>query len=608
MYLTQRAGQPHDDLLQVEDLNVWFRDGEKLISAVKHVSFSVGAGEIVGMIGRSGSGKSTVMRAVMGLLPEQAEVSFARCGMKGGGQEMSMVFQDPFSFLNPTVRVGRQLTETIQVHHRKRRRLTKAELTDLALEYLELAGIRQGKQILHQYPFELSGGQRQRIVLAIALACDPRLLIADELTTALDVTVQRQILDRLKRIAEETRTAILIVSHDFGVIAAMAERVLIMKDGQITGSGNPEDIFYHPQDPYTAGLIQSATASHVFMTGEKREDELLRAENLTCRFHMPHTAARSLPDTREAVRQLSFQIQRGETYGLAGESGCGKTTLARMLTGIITPTEGQLYFQGTPLPSLKKGRTAEQIRKIQMVFQDTGSSLDPRCTIEEILREPLDISRAGTAAQRKGQVEKMLVLAGLQPEDARKYPHAFSGGQRQRIGIARALITDPELLVLDEPVSALDPSIQEQILELLARIQRERRLSCLFISHDLNVVRRMSARIGIMFEGRLVETGDTEEVYAEPWHPYTKELLRSILTADPRKARRTRPVRQVQERDKIYRPSGCPYAPRCGYAMKCCHQECPSLYHFEERSCMCFLYSERHTGKQSRKGRMRSQI
>jgi len=640
-------------LLQVQNLHVQFTHGAEITHAVKGISFSVEPGEIVGVIGESGSGKSTAMRAVMGLLPKEATVSFTKCFMdsgltdgsliNSGKQEISMLFQNPFTFLNPTVRIGRQITETIQACQRKKakqlpkgshKRLTKAEAEAYALELLDLAGIRQGKERMRQYPFELSGGMRQRIVLAIALACEPKLLIADEPTTALDATIQKQILERLRRIVEETETAMLLVSHDFEVIASLADRVLVMMDGQIIESGQTEDIFSCPQNPYTARLVRNAGASRPFQRKNKATEELLRAEELTRYFTahgLPHIEpfSRQMQNNRfplqkfstrihagisrqthlqKAVRGASFHIYRGEIYGLMGESGCGKTTLANMLTGIIEPTEGRLYYEGKLLPSIKKGRTKKQIQSIQMVFQDSYASLDPRLTIGETLEEPLIINGVSPAKTRKKRIEEMLLQVGLKPGDSKKYPHAFSGGQRQRIGIARALILEPELIVLDEPVSALDATIQEQILELLDQMQRKRGLSYFFISHNLNAVRRMSTRVSVMYAGYLVETGNTEQIYQEPWHPYTKELLQAVLTPDPRKAKRGKHVRQIQETHLPEDMPGCPYADRCPYAMDCCQKECPGVYRFEKREVMCFLYSEQHTGKRSADYRMTSQI
>lgn len=596
-------------LLTVQGLSVQFHKKEGTVEAVRSVSFTVERGEIVGVVGESGSGKSSLMRAVMGLLPESAEVSFEQCRITGGTEKLAMVFQDPLTYLNPTVKVGRQITETIRAH----RTISRAEARERAIELMELAGIRNAGERMDQYPFELSGGQRQRIVLTIALACEPELLIADEPTTALDVTVQRQILERLKRIAGETGMAVLIVSHDPGVIASLADRVLVMKDGRILESGPAEEVFCEPEHSYTEALLRYAKKARMGRRQEKPEDpvEILRAEHLTKRYRkrmLQSGIHRNRMQGMEAVREVSFSLYQGETFGIVGESGCGKTTLAGMLAGIVEPTAGRLTFHGEPLPSLERGRTRGQTRKVQMVFQDISASLDPRCTVGEILEEPLAANGIGTREERCKKVREFLEQVGLAPEDAEKYPRAFSGGERQRIGLARALIPEPEILVLDEPVSALDAAIQEQILELLEEIRRKKQLTYVFISHDLNVVRRISLRLGVMYAGRFVESGDTKAVYEDPWHPYTKALLSAVLPVEPAKARKQKRIQTLEEAEPSEHDTGCPYAPRCGYAMECCKRECPGVYRFGTREVSCFLYSEQHTGRRSAAYKMGTQI
>lgn len=606
-----------ENLLLVRHLHVEFQYGSQKEEAVRDVSFDVGCGEIVGVVGESGSGKSTVMRALLGVLSEDANMSFEELWVRGGNASVAMVFQDPFSYLNPTVKIGRQLMETILLHpeagEETRKETKKAEnrkrTKERAEKLLEMTGIRNPKEIMERYPFELSGGQQQRIVLAIALACRPALLIADEPTTALDVTVQRQILDRLKRIAEETHTSVLLVSHDLGVVAALAERILVMKDGEIVESGTAEEIFHEAKEQYTRELVKAARKTGSLSQHKHRisETKLLQAEHLSFQYTKSGLLKK---EPIEAVRDVSFFLREGESYGLVGESGSGKTTLARMLTGIMEPSCGQIWYRGEQWKSFRKGRRKAQRQNIQMVFQDCAKALDPRRTIEETLMEPLEIRGEGIRSEWKTEVLKLLSKVGLEPSILEKFPGELSGGQQQRIGIARALILKPELLVLDEPVSALDVTVQEQILQLLEQLQREQNLTYFFISHDLNVVRRICDRIGVLYSGSLVESGKAEQLSREPWHPYTKELMLSTLSADPREIRRKRNVSGFGSGSRTggAEGAGCPYANRCGYVMECCKREKPELYRFGEREVACFLYSEQHSGKRSKEYRMASQI
>lgn len=606
------------EVLVVKHLSVQFQHGNQKEEAVQDVSFQVEDGEIVGIVGESGSGKSTVMRSIAGVLSADAKMTCETLWLREGKRSVSMVFQDPFSYLNPTVKIERQMIETILLHSKseaengqsmkKRRSDEKKAAKHHAKILLEMTGIRNPENIMKRYPFELSGGQQQRIVLAIALACEPTLLIADEPTTALDVTVQRQILERLRRIARETHTSVLLVSHDLGVVAALADRILVMQDGKIVESGTTEEIFREPKVAYTKKLV--ATAKSKQKRSRTKEDgsnpQLLSAEHLSFQYKRIHMWKR---EAVEAVCDVSFSLRKGECYGVVGESGSGKTTLARILTGIITPSEGKIFYQGEQWKSLQEGRSKAQRQKIQMVFQNCAKALDPKQTIKEALMEPLEIRGDGSREAWEERVLKMLQKVGLDASVCEKYPGELSGGQQQRIGIARALILEPELLVLDEPVSALDVTVQEQILQLLGKLQEEQDLTYFFISHDLNVVRRICDRIGVLYGGNLVESGRAEEVYKEPWHPYTKELMLSTLDPDPKKMRRKRTALQsVGTSDPEERSVGCPYAKRCGYTMECCKHEKPELYQFEDREVACFLYSEQYTGKRSKEYRMASQI
>lgn len=619
-------------VLEVRNLNVQYHTEQAICQAVRGVSFSVEKGEIAGIVGESGSGKSTAMRAVMGLLKSNARVTADEIRVSGEsprpGRNIAMIFQDSLSCLNPSVRIGRQIAETV----RGREGCTWREAKERALELLDLVGIRQPRIRMRQYPFELSGGMRQRVVIAIALACRPDLIIADEPTTALDAAVQAQILLLLRRIVRETGTSLLLVSHDLGVIASMCGSVYVMHSGEIVESGCAEDIFYAPREEYTRKLLESAAGKVPDMrrsrskgrnrtnagedgnrnesadgrarTGE--EKILVSLENVTREY-----------DSHEGVRDISLTLEEGETYALVGESGSGKTTLARILSGILKPDGGSVLYRG------REAAERERTGKIQMVFQDPAASLNPCLTAGQTLEEALraaDKSGEGRETiKKKSSHEKrqiwrekasvMLEQVGLSEEDMGKYPGSFSGGQRQRIAIARALINGPELLICDEALSSLDAVTGSRILELLLRFQRERGISILFISHDLHTVRQVSSRVGVLYGGRLVESGRTKEVCSDPWHPYTRQLLEAVPEADPVRARKIR-ASHVQEQDRGEKKAGrgCPFAGQCGYAMDCCFEETPGNYSFGGRMVSCFLYSQEHSGRRGEGYTMTSQI
>lgn len=600
------------NLLEVQNMSVQFHNGGQEKKAVNGVSFSAASGEIIGIVGASGSGKSTLMRAIAGVLPENADCVSEKCKMKGGIGKIAMIFQNPQTFLNPTMKVGRQVEEAVRIHHPD---MDRRQVKEQTVEMFREAGFRHPEQWIGRFPFEMSGGQRQRVALAIALASSPDLLIADEPTTALDVTVQSQILERLKRLIRQSDMSALLVSHDLGVIAALADRVLVMKDGKIVEQGMADTIFFEPEHEYTKQLVAYAKEQEKkypggYQTDTDHEEGAVLAVHDIAKVYK--TSGKSgifgKKERSEAVQGVSFSLQEGESFGLAGESGCGKSTLAGMITGVITPDQGDIIYRGERIVSIAKGRKREVMREIQMAFQDPYTSLDPCCTIGSILEEPLIVNKTCGRKERRNQVEQALEQVGLHAEDAGKYPAAFSGGERQRIGIARALILNPEILVLDEPVSALDMEIQDQILTLIEKLRKERRLTCFFISHDLQVLRRMTERTAVMYAGRFMETGVTEDVYEEPWHPYTKELISAVLSPDlHREKRKVR--RLLRETEEVPgKKEGCPYASRCSYVLERCKKECPALYRFEDRSVACFLYSEEHAGRADKRRRMRAQI
>lgn len=571
-------------VLEVEGLCVCHQTGDTQTNIVENVSFSVEEGEIAGIVGESGSGKSTAMLAVMGLLGKgtvKTAGTIRVCGREPEpGKQIAMIFQDSQNCLNPALRIGRQITETI----RMRRKCGRKEAYDRAVELLEQTGIRNPALRMKQYPFELSGGMRQRVVIAIALACEPKIIIADEPTTALDAAVQSQILTLLGRMAKETKTALLLVSHDMGVIASLCRQIYVMKEGTLLESGSAEDIFYNPREAYTKRLIKEASAVKQYLPAKDTGEILLKTDHLTCLF-----------DTKEGVKDISLCLRRGEIFALAGESGSGKTTLARLATGLLAPDRGSI---------LKKGG-------VQMVFQDPYASLNPCLTAGQTLWEAMIGKYGGNMVRlhkekRQEELREMLELSGLKASDEGKYPWELSGGERQRLGIARALMMEPEILVCDEAFSALDGPLQAQMLELLQRLQEERGFACLFISHDIRMIRRISSRMGVMYMGRLVETGTTKELCTDPWHPYTKRLVEAAPVPDPFRAGR-RQAGPVKE-GKPPAEGGCPYTGMCGYEMAICKKAVPGEERFGERMVRCFLYAEAHSGKRSGSGRMTSQI
>jgi peptide/nickel transport system ATP-binding protein len=535
------------NILEVEQLSVSFYSRDKEVEAVRNVSFAVRKGETLGIVGESGSGKSVTARTIMRLLPTPPSV------VKGGrvlfhgqnladktdremeqirGREIGMIFQDPMSSLNPTMRIGRQIEESLIKH----RRMSGEEAREEAIELLKLVGIPNGEARYDQYPHEFSGGMRQRVMIAIALACRPSLLIADEPTTSLDVTIQAQILHQLKEIQRKLGTSIVLITHDLGVVAGMCDRVVVMKDGEVVETGTTEDIFYAPKHPYTVRLLNALPR-----LDEKKKPKPAAAVPRSPDVH-PLLEVRSLKQhfslgkgqMLKAVNDISFSIRAGETLGMVGESGCGKSTTGRTILRLNEATGGEVLFRGIPLNRLNCSEMKIMRRHMQMIFQDPYASLNPRLRIVDIIGEALDLHKmTSSKLERQRRVEELLELVGLSASYASRYPHEFSGGQRQRIGIARALAVEPEFIVCDEPLSALDVSIQAQIVRLLEELQQRLGLTYLFIAHDLSMVKHISDRVAVMYKGKIVELAESEELYANPLHPYTKTLLSSIPVPDP---------------------------------------------------------------------------
>jgi peptide/nickel transport system ATP-binding protein len=562
--------QTEDVLMQVRDLQVAFQMGAaQTIQAVRGVSFTIPAEQTVALVGESGSGKSVTAMSLVQLLPENARVHPDSQILLGGknllgapaqtlravrGKEIGMVFQDPMSSLNPVFTVGAQIAEVLRIHAG----MTRRQAIGRVLELLDEVGIPDPRARINAYPHQLSGGQQQRVMIALAIACSPRLLIADEPTTALDVTVQRQIIDLLGRLQQKHRMSMLFISHDLNLVGELANEVIVMRHGEIREAGSVAAIFHSPRDPYTRALLacrprldarphrlptiedwmsqadapaapaQSDLARQPPAPSRTPPGEvLLEVSGLRKDYVLKEGLFRRMRVT--AVKQADFVLRKGATLGVVGESGSGKTTLGLMLTRLLEPSGGQIRFAGTDLTALSADAMRPFRCRIQIIFQNPYASLNPRFTIGQILTEPLQLHRIGeNAAQRNQLALQWLARVGLPPEAMDRYPHEFSGGQRQRIAIARCLTMQPEVLVCDECVSALDVSVQATILNLLLDLQSEFGLSYVFISHDLAVVKYMAEQILVMQKGEIVEQGGAEQLYAHPGHPYTRQLLAAI--------------------------------------------------------------------------------
>jgi peptide/nickel transport system ATP-binding protein len=538
------TGQP---LLRVEDLRVEFPTEGGVVHAVNGVSFEVAHGRTLGIVGESGSGKSVCALSTMGLTRAQGARICGRILFEGAdlltlperdmralrGNELAMIFQDPLSSLHPLYRVGAQIAEGIRAH----REVTRRAAREQAIALLELVGLPEPSRRVDAYPHELSGGMRQRVMIAMALANEPKLLIADEPTTALDVTVQAQILALLRRLREELGMALVLVTHDLGVVAEMADAIAVMQAGLVVERGTAEQVLTAPAHPYTQGLLRASPTLERHSQkpnqhdgNDDKREPLLEVRDLVKRFPVTRGVVfqRQVAHV-EAVAGVSFELRRGEVLGLVGETGCGKSTTARLIMRLLEPTAGEIRFEGHDIAHLRGPALKAARREMQIVFQDPYSSLNPRKTAGSIVSEPFAIHGLHPdKAQRRRAVDELLDRVGLRPEHHNRYPHEFSGGQRQRIGIARALALGPKLLIADEPVSALDVTIQAQILDLLRELRRELGLTLLLISHDLAVVRQMADRVAVMRAGKIVELAPNETLYSSPEHPYTRELLASV--------------------------------------------------------------------------------
>ncbi|NKJ92957.1 dipeptide ABC transporter ATP-binding protein [Rhizobium leguminosarum bv. viciae] len=534
-------GRSDTPIIDARNVAVNFKVEDGMVEAVKDVSFQLYRGETIAIVGESGSGKSVTARTVMGLLSKRAVVSekstvaydgsnilkfSERARRKLRGDRISMIFQEPMSSLNPIYTIGSQIVEAIRVH----RRISKRDAQKRALELLEHVQIPDPVARLMQYPHQLSGGQRQRVMIAMALANDPDVLIADEPTTALDVTVQAQILNLIRNLQKELGMAVILITHDLTVVRQFSDYVYVMQYGEVREHNITEALFANPQDTYTKHLLASEPRGQANPLPEG-SDVILDAKGVRVSFMLRHGTFLK-PAMRElvAVDSLDLTLRRHETLGLVGESGSGKTTFGQAILRLNTPDSGEIHFDHQPIHGLSRAEMRPLRARMQVVFQDPFSSLNPRMTIGQIIEEGLVVNRLGaTKAERQDRVREALVAAGMPGNILSRFPHEFSGGQRQRIAIARAIALEPEFILLDEPTSALDLSVQAQIIELLRKLQDERGLSYLFISHDLKVVRALCHRVIVMQHGKIVEEGPVNEVLSHPKTAYTERLVKAAF-------------------------------------------------------------------------------
>ena len=651
-------------LLDIRDLHTDIEISSGVVHALSGVDLHVNPGETLGIVGESGSGKTMTALSLMGLLPQGGSVSSGQIILDGQdltklalkekrklrGTKVGMIFQDPLTSLNPTMKIGLQVCEPLRVHEK----LSKKEALERAVEILKRVGMPRPEVVINNYPHQLSGGMRQRVMIAMALVCKPRILIADEPTTALDVTTQMQILDLIDELRDEYQMGVILITHDLGVVAGHTDRVAVMYAGRIVETAPTKTLFTEPKHRYTSSLM-AALPERALAAGTKLFSIPGAPPSLTnlpvgCRFaarclwatnecragypdlsgddthtfscfhpvqegdespaalqakldtqkngdeagaqQAPLVSSKVLLDVKEASREyesagsgffkrdkgvvsavdrVSITVKKGETYGLVGESGCGKSTMGRLIAGLERPSGGAIELDGRDLATLK-GRDAVTIhRDVQMMFQDSYAAMDPRMRIDQILAEPMSIQKTGNARQIAERIMEIIEQVGLTEEILDRYPHEFSGGQLQRIGFARSLTLAPDLIVADEPVSALDVSVQAQVLNLMKDLQAELGLSYLFISHDLAVVQYMADRIGVMYLGRIVEEGPAKEVVENPKHPYTKALIDSIPVPDPEFSHDDRAIKLTGEPPSaVNPPEGCRFRPRCPFAGEEC--------------------------------------
>ena len=548
--MTDNNDQP---LLELKDLKISFTSSTGVVDAVRGVNLTIYPGQSVAIVGESGSGKSTTAMAVIGLLPGTGKVTGGTILFNGKditglsdkemqhyrGSDIGLVPQDPMSNLNPVWSIGTQVKESLRANNV----VEGSEANKRVVELLQEAGLDDAERRAKQYPHEFSGGMRQRALIGIGLAARPKLLIADEPTSALDVTVQRRILDHLEGLTHELGTAVLFITHDLGLAAERASHLVVMHRGRVVESGPSLDILRDPQHPYTQRLVKAAPSlasariqsaqehgieSSELLAGkaEASDEEVIRVENLTKEFDI--RGEKGAKKKLLAVDDVSFSLRKGTTLALVGESGSGKSTVANMVLNLLDPTSGKVFYKGTDLSTLGSSELFEMRRKLQVVFQNPYGSLDPMYSIYRCIEEPLVVHKTGSRKEREARVAELLDMVAMPRSTMRRYPNELSGGQRQRIAVARALALNPEVIVLDEAVSALDVLVQNQILQLLAGLQEELDLSYLFITHDLAVVRQTADDVAVMRQGKLVESGTVDEIFANPTESYTRDLIDSV--------------------------------------------------------------------------------
>ena len=658
-----------NELLQIRNLKTHFFTDVGVVRAVDGVDLVIHENETLGMVGESGCGKSVTSLSVMRLIDKPGKIVEGEIEFRGKnlttlsnsemrkirGNDISMIFQEPMTSLNPVHSVGTQIVEALRLHQN----MGKREALHKAVDMLKLVGIPSPEIRVHEFPHQLSGGMRQRVMIAMALSCNPKLLIADEPTTALDVTIQAQILDLMRKLKDQTGSAVMIITHDLGVIAEMADNVVVLYAGKVVEYADVESIFGNPFHPYTIELQESiprltdekgkkllpvegsipdplelpdgckfhprcrfagelcssqepplislennrqarcwmydpekaslfdrerdkvridTTPSAARTAAEIDRDvkPLIKVENLVKYFPVKGGTFRTTIGHVRAVDGISFDIRPGETFGLVGESGCGKTTTGRLILRLLEPTSGSVFYNDKPLFDLKKREIRPLRRDLQIIFQDPFASLNPRMTVGDIIEESFHIHHVNGGMKKADRVAELLTMVGLEPEHMRRYPHQFSGGQRQRIGVARAIALNPKVIVCDEPVSALDVSIQAQIINLLEELQDRLELSYLFVAHDLSVVKHISDRVAVMYLGEIVELAATEELFSNPIHPYTEALLAAVPVPDP-KLNRDRIIIPGDVPSPSNPPPGCRFHTRCIYAQDVCKTAEPVL-------------------------------